>query len=165
MPSQNCWCFYDRRTNPTTIHRFSPDGQPAAVVIHVLKEAATDGYPESKVVSVIFTSAGNAGGAITHLPTNWESADWSNHQWPRGHLFVWENEYPNPHEVLAAAQNKRLAAEADANKPPVETDEEGNPLPSEFHPADVNQDRFITKVEKHQWEEANPGQKVEKGPY
>lgn len=160
MPEAIIWVFYDRRTNPTTIHRYAENGEPSAVEIQVMKQPDTDGGTETRVESVCKTGAGNTP-ALTHLPLDWETADWSNNTWPHGILWVGLNEYEDPHGTLAAAENKRQAAQANANPPPVEVsvDEDTASLPEQteqtFDPADKDKDGVVSKSERKQHKREN----------
>lgn len=141
MPNQNIWVFYDRRTNPATVHRFTRFtnvGEPQAVVINILRDPSVDASPftessegdfaegkaskatrptaQVRVDQVVLSQPD--GPCVTHLPLDFREADWwgpnGEYLGPRGILYVGEHEYNDPHSVLAEAERKRLAAPGSA---------------------------------------------------
>ena len=113
MSKMHCWTFKDGRTDPTTVHRFTHKGDPNAVVIHILREQSVDSAhvgPDT-VQNVIITAPPDSR-CITHLPPNWRNEVWwgPNNEYigPRGILFVWDDEYADPHAELALAETMRI---------------------------------------------------------
>jgi hypothetical protein len=172
-PYQNIWAFLEGRTRPGKVHNYTDDGEPQAVEIRVLNSS---GGEDTRITDVAFTGAGGTP-CLTHLSPTWESEDWSRHRIPHGILFVWEDEYPDPHKVLDSAEAKRQAAVIADNPPlvegtPPETEgnaSQGSLIPPEitvtvsertFHPADINKDGTITPKELKKYKREHPDAEV-----
>ncbi len=112
MSKQLIWVYKDGRTNPGTVHRFTSAGQPNAVVIHVLREQSVDADHKGgdAVEDVVMTAPPNSK-AVTHLPPNWRNEVWwgpdNEYMGPGGLLYVYDEEYPDPHAELALAETSR----------------------------------------------------------
>lgn len=138
------WLFKERRTNPCIVHRYTAEGEPTAVEIHIMRDPSvdqtmSDGSPvRGNAVDVVAMTAPPGSPVFSHLPDNWETADWGRvnsgqegYTGPRGLLYVEDGEYRNPHAVLAAAQRKILAILARAPEVVLDSSAEvPNPLAS-----------------------------------
>ena len=135
----NIWIFYDRRTNPGFVHRFTQLGEPNAIEIHILRDQSVDGGKGGDTIETKVMAAPPNSSVASHLPSNWRNEDWGSPErgylGPHGLLYVQELEYSDPHSELAAAENKRIAA----SQPPTEVvesvepskgDGEGNSAPA-----------------------------------
>lgn len=176
MSKQLIWVYKDKRTNPGTVHRFTSSGEPNAVVVHILREQsggdATHAGPDA-VENVVITAPPNSR-CLSHLPPGWREQVWwgpnDEFMGPRGILFVWDEEYKDPHAELALAETSRAGhesvpevvlnneakMEADKNNAPgveppapVEKKPEPKPTPEPVKDAKTPEEPAKHKKDKH----------------